>query len=75
MAPDMHAIINAKDMPDTPNHKPPTPNNFMSPMPIGVSDFGFLRRKIASKIKPIVADMIYPNVAPVTASWIDSGKP
>lgn len=74
IAPDIHAIIRAIDMPYIPSHSPPIPNNFMSPMPIGVSDLGFFLRKIASNIKPINTDIIYPNVAPITASWMDIGN-
>ena len=40
--PNKHEIINAIARPFVPNHKPPTPSNLMSPMPIGADASGFL---------------------------------
>ena len=46
MAPVMHAIISVIAKPFTPNHNPPTPISFMSPIPIGLIASGsFLRIK------------------------------
>lgn len=58
IAPVIHAITSAVAMPDMPSHNPPTPSNFISPMPIGDSDFGFFLRKIVSNINPIKTDMM-----------------
>lgn len=74
IAPLRHAMINAHANPVVPSHIPPTPINFMSPMPIGMSAFGLWRRIRQSNVKPIIDAIRYPNVAPVTASEIDVGK-
>lgn len=74
IAPVIHAITNAVAMPVIPNQMPPTPINFMSPMPIGDSEFGFFLRKIMSNINPIKTDIVYPNIAPITASVIGIGN-
>ena len=56
--PVIHAMTKAAAIPVVPNHNPPTPSNYISPMPIGDSAFGFFLRKIVSNIKPIKTDMI-----------------
>ncbi len=65
--PSMHDTTNAIARPFVPNHKPPVASNFMSPMPIGIWEFGFFLCPIQSKMKPMAALKIYPSVAPMTA--------
>ena len=74
IAPVIHAIINASDRPLVPSHKPPTPINFMSPMPIGVVFSPLCFCRCLSYIAPIVKVKMYPNVAAITASDKSIGK-
>ena len=73
-APEMHAIISEIDNPIVPSHNPPTPINFMSPMPIGGVVFGFFFCSLWLNIMPIIVVVIYPNVAAKIASGNDTGN-
>jgi hypothetical protein len=74
IAPDMPDIISASAKPPVPNHKPPIDISFMSPMPIGVSEFLLRRCMALSKINPSNADVMYPNVAPAIPVLMSNGK-
>lgn len=64
IAPKIQDNTNAIAKPFGPNHNPPVANNFMSPIPIGVSAFGVLRCRIKSNTKPTPAPNAYPSAAP-----------
>ncbi len=72
-APKRHANTSAMAKPVGPHHSPPTEINFISPIPIGLSDFGLRRCKILSKTSPTIADIRYPNVIPMTAALVFTG--
>lgn len=73
-APKIHETINATARPFVPSHSPPTPSNFISPMPIGVSVFLFVRCMCVSNIQPIIIAIVYPNVAPIMALCMPIGN-
>lgn len=68
--PSIHVNTNVIAKPVVPSHKPPVANNFISPMPIGISAFGFFLCPIQSKTNPIPAPNVYPNVAPIALDEI-----
>ena len=55
MPPNMHDSTSAIANPFGPSHSPPVANNFMSPIPIGVSASGLRRRRMKSKTYPTIA--------------------
>jgi len=63
-----NAMAIAKPM--VPNHIPPAPNNFMSPIPIGGYFSCFL---MCSNIKPIINPKQYPVAPPITESATEIG--
>ena len=66
----IHEKNKAKDKPMVPNHIPPAPSNFISPIPIG----GYFCFFVAcSKIKPTINPKQYPNAPPTTESPIVIG--
>lgn len=68
IAPPMHAIISAIDRPVVPSHSPPTPINFMSPIPIGTVVLSPVFCRWWSYSAPMTVVSMYPNVAPITPS-------
>lgn len=73
MAPVMQDMMMATDKPQGPSHSPPTPNNFMSPMPIGGVLLSWLRFWTNSKTLPVSAPKIKPNAPPKTADDMPMG--
>ena len=77
IAPVAHAIIKAIDRPLVPSHSPPMLISFISPIPIGIVVLSPCVRSRCSKMMPIIAVSVYPNVAPMMASdnWVgNAGK-
>ena len=72
-APNIHASTNEIANPTGPHHSPPTAINLMSPMPMGVSACGSWRVITRSKISPITAAIMYPNVMPITPAPMSCG--
>nr|DAU94623.1 MAG TPA: hypothetical protein [Microviridae sp.] len=70
----MHANTRARPNPWGPIHIPPVAINLISPIPIGVSASGFLRRRIQSNTKPTIAASAYPNAAPTVAVYGPIGQ-
>ncbi len=73
IAPNRHANISAIARPVGPHQRPPVAISFMSPIPIGLSAFGFFRSNILSKTIPIMVDIRYPNAIPMTPVFIPMG--
>ena len=66
----IHEKNKAKDKPMVPNHIPPAPSNFMSPIPIGGYFWCFF---MCSNIKPMINPKQYPVAPPTTESAIVIG--